>query len=78
MFFLIDLRSLFYIFLDEFDDKVQKTGFEIIALRAPQAADLRRIIVALKIATIFICKSNLYSKLRYKMFDFFSDHTNVY
>ena len=41
------------IFLDELDDKVQKTGFEIIALRAPQAADLRRIIVALKIATIF-------------------------
>ena len=41
------------IILDEFDDKVQKTGFEIIALRAPQAADLRRIIVALKIATIF-------------------------
>ena len=41
------------IVLDELDDKVQKTGFEIIALRAPQAADLRRIIVALKIATIF-------------------------
>ena len=39
--------------LDELDDKVQKIGFEIIALRAPQAADLRRIIVALKIATIF-------------------------
>lgn len=39
--------------LDELDDKVQKRGFEIIALRAPQAADLRRIIVALKIATIF-------------------------
>ena len=38
--------------LDELDDKVQKLGFEIIALRAPQAADLRRIIVALKIATI--------------------------
>ena len=41
------------IVLDELDDKVQKIGFEIIALRAPQAADLRRIIVALKIATIF-------------------------
>ena len=41
------------IILDEFDDKVQKLGFEIIALRAPQAADLRRVIVALKIATIF-------------------------
>ena len=41
------------IILDELDDKVQKLGFEIIALRAPQAADLRRIIVALKIATIF-------------------------
>jgi len=39
--------------LDELDDKVQKIGFEIIALRAPQAADLRRVIVALKIATIF-------------------------
>ena len=39
--------------LDDLDDKVQKLGFEIIALRAPQAADLRRIIVALKIATIF-------------------------
>ena len=39
--------------LDELDDKVQKLGFEIIALRAPQAADLRRVIVALKIATIF-------------------------
>ena len=39
--------------LDDLDDKVQKYGFEIIALRAPQAADLRRIIVALKIATIF-------------------------
>ena len=39
--------------LDELDDKVQKIGFEIIALRAPQAVDLRRIIVALKIATIF-------------------------
>ena len=38
--------------LDDLDDKVQKLGFEIIALRAPQAADLRRIIVALKIATI--------------------------
>ena len=38
--------------LDELDDKVQKLGFEIIALRAPQAADLRRVIVALKIATI--------------------------
>ena len=41
------------IILDELDDKVQKLGFEIIALRAPQAADLRRVIVALKIATIF-------------------------
>ena len=41
------------IVLDELDDKVQKIGFEIIALRAPQAVDLRRIIVALKIATIF-------------------------
>ena len=41
------------IILDELDDKVQKIGFEIIALRAPQAADLRRVIVALKIATIF-------------------------
>ena len=40
------------IILDELDDKVQKLGFEIIALRAPQAADLRRVIVALKIATI--------------------------
>ncbi len=39
--------------LDDLDDKVQKAGFEIIALRAPQAADLRRVIVALKIATIF-------------------------
>ena len=39
--------------LDDLDDKVQKLGFEIIALRAPQAADLRRIIVALKVATIF-------------------------
>ena len=39
--------------LDDLDDKVQKYGFEIIALRAPQAADLRRVIVALKIATIF-------------------------
>ena len=39
--------------LDDLDDRVQKLGFEIIALRAPQAADLRRIIVALKIATIF-------------------------
>ena len=38
--------------LDDLDDKVQKNGFEIIALRAPQAADLRRVIVALKIATI--------------------------
>jgi len=38
--------------LDNLDDKVQKNGFEIIALRAPQAADLRRVIVALKIATI--------------------------
>ncbi len=41
------------IILDELDDKVQKLGFEIIALRAPQAADLRRVVVALKIATIF-------------------------
>ncbi len=41
------------IILDELDDKVQNLGFEIIALRAPQAADLRRVIVALKIATIF-------------------------
>ena len=39
--------------LDDLDDKVQKYGFEIIALRAPQAAELRRVIVALKIATIF-------------------------
>ena len=39
--------------LDDLDDKVQKYGFEIIALRAPQAADLRRVVVALKIATIF-------------------------
>ena len=38
--------------LDDLDDKVQKNGFEIIALKAPQAADLRRVIVALKIATI--------------------------
>ena len=38
--------------LDDLDDKVQKNGFEIIALRAPQAVDLRRVIVALKIATI--------------------------
>ena len=38
--------------LDDLDDKVQKNGFEIIALRSPQAADLRRVIVALKIATI--------------------------
>jgi len=31
------------IILDDLDDKVQKLGFEIIAIRAPQAADLIRI-----------------------------------
>ena len=38
--------------LDEIDDKIQKSGFEIIALRSPRAIDLRRVIVALKISTI--------------------------
>ena len=38
--------------LDELDDKIQKSGFEIIALRSPRAIDLRRVIVALKISTI--------------------------
>ena len=39
--------------LDDLDEKIQQLGFEIIALRAPQAGDLRRVISALKIATIF-------------------------
>ena len=38
--------------LDELDQKIQQLGFEIIALRSPQAEDLRRVIVALKISTI--------------------------
>ena len=38
--------------LDELDEKIQKSGFEIIALRSPRAIDLRRVIVALKISTI--------------------------
>ena len=39
--------------LDDLDEKIQQLGFEIIALRAPQAEDLRRVISALKISTIF-------------------------
>ena len=38
--------------LDDLDEKIQQLGFEIIALRAPQAEDLRRVISALKISTV--------------------------
>ena len=39
--------------LDVLEAEINKTAFEIIALRSPRASDLRRVIVASKIARIF-------------------------